>query len=567
MSHVRFKLDLIDERRSPTEGGLLQTTLHTHDLHRDYVADVSNVASLYALAHEYAARHPERRITIKMQHGKESATGGIEQTFNAHPALLPKNVTIKILLSKCKILIRGTGVVDRDYHENARHMVWLAELAQHSPSTPVNAALSVDFYEFLTHRRLRAGAPAMGLLLDADNCLYNSNYRMMLLKLIYHHLDEIKDCALAAGEEGEKQGDLSDCLMEEITNTDFAIFTDDNANNWVDYINLNGDYTDEDLKKERPHDIDDRYVVVMRQYIRYLNRITPAIMTYILFRANEMVFDRIVQRALEEKCAGIVVKSFSARQSHHEDHANCCVTGTGLFMHDLHELVGYLNMHYRHKIGFVHDRFLMPDAYNNLAPGESHKRKLTRSDSHAYSVLDASKVAMLIVFAHYLKHRYPGLLFAKILDDRDDIFKGFLHLFNHNNQHVLLPKDLPLLLMTYDGSLEDDVELLTLTGSGELAANVHHLARLIAHHSGCDLSRIERHPIEHNIAKKLNVAALMARMAPAVVLPLEDEPPVRHVAGRLFRPVVLYHNPDAYGRPIANVDTKDTPSKMTHRFT
>ena len=402
---------------------------------------------------------------------------------------------------------------------------------------------------------MKSGERALAVMLDADGCIYNYNYTMMLLMLIFKYSDQIKQLAKSDRQHHPEKKTFADKLMAEIKSVNPVDFTDDLCNMWLDHLTLHGRIDDADIRADSLKYRDDHYKPVVRQYMRYLSNIHPDIMMCIIYQANQGLFERIVNQATSEQCAGVVLMVGSNRQSAEEDMNNSKWNATGLFFHDLHELTRYLNTIYHHKISFSLDRFLMADAYNNLHPGESYRRALQQPHGHPYSVFDKSKVSIVFAFMHHIKRNYPGVYLVKFFDDLKEIPRLLKNIIEDCGHRAVLPKDLPLKLIMYNGEFvrqgvdKADVELM---GSGELDHDIYDSVMTMARLSGANLENIHCCAVSHNIAVKLDFEVFAARFLPEV-----NETPVRLNLEVLERCRLLFFS----GIVAAHLEPDNSPSK------
>jgi hypothetical protein len=538
--------------------------------HAVAMCDMSKLTSVYAISHAVAERHPNAKVKMNAYDDHRRILKPLHTQFDRYPTLLRKGDELALHRYDGSFypednyqVVVGSGEFDPRFRQNTCHLVAVAGCG--SPRNmvlEVDVAKHVSITEFLAFRAVKAGEKAIAYLFDADGSLTNSARQILQLKIIIKFAEQL-DGIQEIREAKQLRKNLYAQIKADIDSLDLDM-TGDEYSEKLAYVEKNLKIVDKDLKEEVSKFRSMGDFITLRQYMRYLDNLSPKLMTRMLLRANREFFDNLVNRALTAGVNIGVVLSYSNRTSEQFDRANSRRGPTRSYFVDLHHLIPMLNEVYRGRFTFVLDRVLLADVYNNLQSGESFILSLIGSDQKPHSVFCEFKFNLTLFLTHYIRREYPVIQQAIAFDDRSDIFETLKRLL-HDKQYLhLLPKGLSTDLCIYDGANANPAPCFTLSGVGELDIHIEHTLHVMATLAGVNLENLKFASLSHDFCARLNLEVFANR---------ENKLPIVKPAcqrGRTPSQVALqchavFVSLTALPEPLANVLENDSPG-MLHRF-
>ncbi len=495
--------------------------------HETYMCDVSKFAILYAQAHDAALKYlnffsnknGERvtgsaEITLNFYENEMEIIQGLLDVLNEYPELLPSNVKVVFhpydggFFAEPQVR-QGTGLIDDDYRNNVRYLISLAQIKHpRARGDYVNVVEEVDMLAFLTSRVLAVPEKTYVVMLDADGCIYNKAYKILLMRLIKKYGADIRKFAR------DWQGNVEiesfiEKLTAEILDEDVSGFDLQQYQNLITALESSTDlkiWDDDLIAQGASHDAEP-YTFILRQYMRFLDEINHDLMSLIICCANQKLFIRIANAAIEKHCRRVVFLVGSNRQSVNSDEFNSIRHGTGRFHHDLERVTRFLNGQFEGKLHVEQDQILLSDLYANLNPGVSYQRALSavQHEPHAHFVFDETKASQVYSHFHYIAHRYPGVVAMEFYDDRSDILAAIAKAYGENDTHGLLPRGYAMHLIRYNGNIEELQNEYIIRGNGKPDVCLHQSIQLMASMAGVDLQAAKRTQSRMNVAQTLNL--------------------------------------------------------------
>lgn len=157
----------------------------------EWVFDESKLSILYAQMHKIASEHPKDHIVFDFYDDRAGAHGlltRLHQFFAEYPETLPKNIILRMhhydggKIHNLKH-VRGTGKIDKNYHENVKLMAKLADCEFTGQTGGKcflldNLRILKRVEQFIYERVLKPGGEPMSLVrgaslfqpMDDDSC-------------------------------------------------------------------------------------------------------------------------------------------------------------------------------------------------------------------------------------------------------------------------------------------------------------------------------------------------------------------------------------------------------------
>lgn len=493
--------------------------------HESYFCDISKFAIIYAKAHDAAIRYlkvksdvseaiaSDGSVTINFYENEPEIINNLVATLREFPELLPKGVRVVFHPYDGKFfaesaVINGQGLIDDDYRNNVRFIISLAQLTRPRESSDyVNVVKEVDMLVFQANRILAAPNQILAVMLDADGCVYNKLYRLIIMRLVKHHGVELRDYARNIHDQAETEK-FAEKLVEEILSYDLDKFDINEYNSLVAELDNMPVETciDDDLNLQMNTHTASPHAFMMRQCMRYLDEIHADLMSVILCYANRKMFLRIMRRAEEEGCRRIKFVVGSNRQCASSDAHNSINNGTGLFHHDLARITNFLGQQFEGQFAFELEKILMADVYANLAPGTSYQYALSNQHDHphAIAVFDITKASQIYLHLHHLKRQHPDITALEFYDDRGDIFDAVMKAYGADDVYGMLPRGLTVNLVECDGTYGVAPPTRVIRGSGELDVMVYRSVQLMASMVDVNLEAAKQKQVKVNIADELD---------------------------------------------------------------
>ena len=489
------------------------------------VSDKSKFAYLYANVCDVSTQYPDTDITINFYEHDKDVIDGLYATFHDYPTLLPKKVTLvihqydgELRMTLPKISGENTNV--DEFRDNVSYLYSLAKSnPDRAAGDSINIVKDVNIKEFLANRKYKASNKSLAALLDADGCIYNHKYYLLLFSLIKKYGDVL--AKMAENPDETSKANFGEQLINEITATDDTAFSQENCKELGAYR------YEHDLEKQ---ELADTY----RQHVGFLRKINPVIIDAMLYRANQKLFTGLGAKAKQQNCDSVMLFVGSNRQSMEDDLFNLTTNGGGLYFEDLERFIKYLNTRQQGEVPFALNHFLLADLYSDVAPGESYRRALQNYDvapdpyvlenlrsgtyvrdflealvgdgeNLPFTVFDETKASMIYGFLHYIARTYPNISQVEFYDDRNEILESVHKFFGKNDQYGFLPKGLKLQLIPYPANVDAPQPELQITGSGAVDRDVDLSIQLLA--TLCDVD-FETYPdarIQVDVASTKNI--------------------------------------------------------------
>ena len=331
------------------------------------------------------------------------------------------------------------------------------------------------------------------ILLDADGCVYNHKYHLLLAHLIDKFGADIQNFLAAGVSNHEKRAAFAAKLRAEISHYDFGQVSAkllDNLNEKV-ATNLSAEQLDADILAKL-HRKSGRHIAVKRQYLRWLQEIDPTIVDEILAAANDSLFTDIVHTiSAEADIANVVFMVASNRQSVKFDRVNCEKKATRSYFHDLPVLVrsceNLLRQHgFTGKVSL--DKFLMADVFGNMTDGISFELSSMFPPHHVihpHTFYDETKVSLIYALIHRIaaNTQSDDGSVVHYYDDQLQILRAVDTVLGWNTK-LLVPELMQLKLCHYKG---DGVESSRhISGDAVPDLSYRESVRLIASLCGAD---------------------------------------------------------------------------------
>lgn len=429
--------------------------------------------STYLHAQYHAHHHGDRPIELHCYVSTEAAAAKLRTHIVNYHDRLPQNVNILVTKYNGKTLEVNacTGSAERhelDFAGQARAML------QALPKVGVSESSNTEDNYFVA-------------MLDADNCIYNVYYFMLLTRLVEKFGDR-----LVAAKNSDKKSAAIIALAQEML--EFVQMYPESGfmARKINYRYLN---TIRDVLVEKFSSLPlDNDIIAMRenmlaadskvfdknkhgpifcQFIRMLASYSPNIMTTIILRANQRLFEDMKLDAKVKRANKIALLIASMREYYYADLKNAVWNGTGRFHLDLGRMVTMLNS--QAKDGdpqFVFDDVTLVDYHLNLAPG-SHVR-LSGLPAHKAMTIPCAneKIDTLYLNLHHAKRKYR-VDEVDFFDDTLRVFEGLQRAYGKNDTHGLLPEGMIARLVGYDGKYMRYETCIT--GRGPVDMHPYHL--------------------------------------------------------------------------------------------
>lgn len=407
--------------------------------------------STYLHAHFHASHHGDVPVDLFCYVSTDAALAQLKQQLQQYHTRFPANV--KIIVQKCQGAmlesVECVGGAEKPVSNVKAHAKQLLkELSDKSfDETPEQE----DSY--------------YAAMLDADNCIYNVYYFMLLTLLV-----EKYGLRIAASKNADMKSEEMVTLAKEMLDFVSSYSADNLFHKSVNYKNMIlrrnvvlKEFADlpiaEDILKMRDAMLADDAGIYKNnahgpafcQLVRLINAISPKIMTTIIYRANEALFSDMKQDAKDMHANKIALMIASLRQNYLQDLKNSVWNGTGHFHGDLKRLVTFLNeMSAPADPTFVFDDATLLDYSRQLAPGVHLASSHTKLHQTADILCDNEKRMITYEGAHHgrRKHRVKAIDF---FDDSKRVIDGVTESYGENDKHGLLPAGLRLTLIGYDG--------------------------------------------------------------------------------------------------------------------
>lgn len=465
--------------------------------HPRTIYDETKLTILYSAMHsnmlnEIAAGQQEVEVDLDFFDDRMDILEPLLEFFKRHPDLCPENVSTRLIQYKdgqARLIdtIDGIGVVNEKFRESILHMYSLCKLQNNKLTQQgiVDAArmLSPEEVRTLHNSLIEHDAKSISVLLDADGCVYNYKYSILVMTIIKQFAKDIRVAALQGSE--NNKAILADELTAFIREYDFEEMHTMSQQRLAQFLNLTMDKAidvfDDDILHDETYNPKERSSAIIRQFVRYLQVIDPKIIDEALFKANAHLFKSLMREAHEQECDYINVMVGSNRQCYRDDSYNSRIHGTRSYYYDLERLVNLCNQRLDGKIAFKLDRFLMADVYSALPAGSSYYKAIKSSDgdSHPVALWDGMKVSLVYAYLHHIAMKHKGSKHVYYIDDRDDIFQAIFRSYATEKNHLLLP-EVAFKMVQYYGDQPDFDSAIQLKGGGDVDTQVYHSVHIMA---------------------------------------------------------------------------------------
>ncbi len=441
------------------------------------VCDNIEFVSTYLHAQFHANQHGDVPIDMHCYVSTDEAYIKLKAQLLKYHDRFPMNVNIVITKYRDERLDRQAHVgsahePDKNYRHNAEKM--------HQALTDEALSVLVD----------REDSYYVAML-DADNCIYNIYYFMLLTKLVEKFGDRI-----IASKGKDMKSDEMVALGKEMLKFVRSYPRKDLFARSVNYTNMRklriplfNKYADLELDKDIINMRDDMLAddpamflnniegPVFCQLVRIINTISPGVMINIIARANETLLHHMTCDAKDRNAQKIAFLISSMRQSYRDDLKNAVWNGTGRFHPDLKRLVALLNG--KAAAGdplFVFDDVTIVDYTHECTPG--FHVALAHTDAHkaVESACDNEKRLITYKDLHHAKRKYR-VKAIDFFDDSKRVFDAIIADFGADDKHGLLPADLCLTVIGYNGNYMDFEA--TVRGRGELDEHPYHMFKYL----------------------------------------------------------------------------------------
>jgi hypothetical protein len=353
------------------------------------------------------------------------------------------------------------------------------------------------------------------ILLDADGCVYNHKYHLLLAHLIDQFGGDIQNFLAVGVSSHEKRAAFAAKLRAEISHYDFGKVSAKLLGDLNEKVatNLSAQQLDADILAKL-HRKSGRHLAVKRQYLRWLQEIDPIIVDDILAAANDSLFTDIAHTiSAEADIANVVFMVASNRQSVKFDRVNCEKKATRSYFHDLPVLVRRCeNMLRQH--GFTGkvslDKFLMADVFGNMTDGISFELSSMFPPHHVihpHTFYDETKVSLIYALIHRIAantEAEDGSL-VHYYDDQLQILRAVDTVLGWNTK-LLVPEFMQLKLCHYKG---DGVESSRhISGDAVPDLSYRESVRLIA--SLCGADPLDIQGFKTDVMEKLSVTEFLS---------------------------------------------------------
>lgn len=399
----------------------------------------------------------------------------------------------------------------------------------------------------------------LALLLDADNCIYNRYYRLLLFYLVKNHHDFFKKYSQTANLTAQDILDRKQKIREiKLEMSKLNIFQSDQAFKKLDEevsIYFCSEEAEKKFNSKKEINFNDLLLHHFHPYINAMENDGDDLMTQVLYLANQEIFLKAMIRLIREEIKTVILYIFSARQSFALDNFNRLDSATGLFMYDIdliakkfNELFQEENMNRHAEVCYL----TTADSHNNLRPGTARQQVIFGLTDPNVNLIyydttyDLTKFSILYNILHHLPTVHPNATIW-VLDDFVALYEALYPIFKKYNNIFL--KSQCLEFMPYDGQFRqmtilDNKPLLPIIGTGDLVdIDYPQTLQAIAQH--CDKFKDKNGGID--AAKHLSEDFF---------LELPDLVKLSHLINEVESNVKMSHSPSGLFAPDKSPDKK-----------
>lgn len=306
------------------------------------------------------------------------------------------------------------------------------------------------------------------VMLDADDCFYNNNMRILLLCIAHYFSQSISS--------GLTVHDIEQ-IQEYIAKFNFTDHS--HIRSALNAVIDSFDPNDDDHVRMAE--------IVIGKTFATLEHIDSELMDMILCAANEPLTNYLTAKIKSEQVTHVVFMVGSNRQSNYLDAENAQRNHTRSFLVDLKKYAEGLQAYFvADSCGAVScevDLFLLANIFS--------------PDTKDHALFDVSKFILLYAFMHYVALRHDedyqsGCLAVEFFDDKNtEILKPLFDFFNTKSHANLLPANLPLTMIHYEGWSIEDKHKMKTCGMGKPNERYAEDIEAFVRRCGLDLDRAD----------------------------------------------------------------------------
>jgi hypothetical protein len=413
--------------------------------------------NIFLHAHYHASMHRHAPLDLHCYVNSETAFNALNEAIITHHARMPEQANIIVHHYNGAILATKASLGSGIKRDNFRAEAALLE-------KPLHLQVRAPSDKFSAH------------MLDADNCVFNIFYFYFLTFLVEKYGHKIAACRgldLKTEEMAAFGKEMLEFVQtypsEELFAQRGLICLRDPLVKKFSDIPLDQDILDirDGMLADWSGVFDkNQHGPIFTQLVRYIDGISPEIMMTIIYRTNDLLFNKIVEFAKSDNANRIVLLIGSLRQSYKLDMMSTVWNGTSRFHTTLKNLVTFLNQKYADQgVNFLFDTVTTTDYSQGRLAG-SHIATAGSPDQQAIELeSDKEKIRIAYALSQYARGTYSvhDLYFY---DDTVAIFQFIEKSFGRRDPYGLMPAGMRLIMHGYNGDFLG--KLYYIDGTGPL---------------------------------------------------------------------------------------------------